>query len=137
MFSTRAQHKLHTLFRSRREIALAYLFGSLSKSRTPRKQSDIDIAILLTNNRRGLARLAYLTKIAAAVQDVLATDRAIDVVILNEGDALLAHQVLKYGVRIFERKYPTDRDFRVRTMTRYFEAKRFHDFFYERYTRRK
>lgn len=78
--------KIAAALKRRREIELAYLFGSAAKGNKHPK--DVDVAVL-------------------------------------------AFQVIRYGKLLVERRPKADRDFKVRTMTRYHDAKPLHDFFYK------
>lgn len=127
---------LRPIFRRHSEISIAYLFGSLAQD-PGRPARDIDLAILLARPLYGLRRLRYQSTLIAELKLPLRDhprlgNLPIDLVILNGADPLLAHQVIKKGVLLFSRRKVLDRNFRVQTMTRYFDARPLHDFFYTR-----
>ena len=74
---------------STREIQAAYIFGSVASGRT-RKDSDIDIAVLIRKNE-GHDTLKYRLKLMADLGSALHRSD-VDVVILNEAPPLLAHR---------------------------------------------
>ncbi|MBI2343962.1 MAG: nucleotidyltransferase domain-containing protein [Deltaproteobacteria bacterium] len=127
--------RLSRLLRQEPLIDLAYLFGSHSKHPT-RNPRDIDIALMLKAPLRGMHKIRFMTRIGTAIEHVIVHElgkhQPVDVVLLNEADPLLAHQVLKYGTLLFARRKKMARDFTVQTMTRYFDAKPLHDFFFQR-----
>ncbi|MBI2335863.1 MAG: nucleotidyltransferase domain-containing protein [Deltaproteobacteria bacterium] len=126
--------KLGCFFQKRREIKLAYLFGSEAK-RPHQPSRDVDIAVLLNKSLRGLQQFDYRVQLCQGLEDFLHSFKQtlkVDLVLLNEADPFLTYQVLKYGQLLFERQKKSDRDFKVRSMTRYFDAKPLHDFFFER-----
>lgn len=101
---------------SAREIQAAYVFGSVASGRT-RKDSDIDIAVLV---RKNAVRdtLRYRLKLMAELGATLHRSD-VDVVILNEAPPLLAHRVLSKGKLIFERSASARVRFQVATAKRY------------------
>lgn len=128
--------RLGDFFRRRKEIRLAYLFGSHAKGRAT-ATSDFDVAVFLETPRHGLLKYRYQTTLAQSIEQFLRDDcgmkrQSVDVILLNETEPLLAHQVIKYGQLLFERSPRLDRDFRIHTMTRYFDSKPLRDFFFRR-----
>lgn len=111
------------------EIELAYLFGSAAKGKkVPR---DVDIAILLRKPLKVTQKLGYIVKLCTELEKAVPS-QSFDVTILNAADPLLAFQVIQHGVLLVERHKKADSHFKVRTMTRYHDAKPLHDFFYKR-----
>ncbi|MHC1629222.1 MAG: type VII toxin-antitoxin system MntA family adenylyltransferase antitoxin [Candidatus Nezhaarchaeales archaeon] len=101
--------KLVDLFRSEKEVLVAYLFGSYARG-LETLQSDVDIAILLSEVPE--KALEYYLHLERRLAEVLEND--VDLVFLNDAPPLLRYQVIKYGRLLFSR------DERVRVM---FEAK--------------
>lgn len=121
--------KIIAALRKHREIELAYLFGSAAKGCT--HPNDVDIAVLLTKPLRPLQKMNYTIALGTELE-LAARPFKFDVIILNTAEPLLAFQVIQYGKLLVERKRKADRDYKVRTMTRYHDAKPLHDFFYKR-----
>ena len=95
------------------EVRAALLFGSRASGRA-RKDSDIDVAVLLSPEVAGSAGKDALERLIAALAAELAADR-VDVVILNTAPPALAFQVLKHGLVAFERDRRDLHRFRVHT----------------------
>lgn len=115
--------KIKVLFYPRKEIILTYLYGSLAKG-VAHPQSDIDIAILLSENISEEAYpYGYRAEILSDLMKALQTNR-IDLVTLNEAPPFLRFQVIRYGVLIFSRSEAKRIDFQVKTITKYNDVKR-------------
>lgn len=103
--------------RGRREIQAAYVFGSVATGRT-RRDSDVDVAVLLDHPVRPDRALAYRLNLMSDLGSALGrTD--VDVVVLNEATPLLAHRVLSKGRLVYERSASARVRFQVRTASRY------------------
>jgi len=80
-------------------IDVVYVFGS-AVSGGRREGGDVDVAIDV--QRRALARDALLDlRIALWLQDRLGCP--VDVVVMNRTSAIMRHEVLRTGVRLYER----------------------------------
>jgi hypothetical protein len=101
----------------RPEIQAAYIFGSVAQGRT-RRDSDIDIAVLLNRALTGARALTYRLDLAAALGAALHRDD-VQLVVLNEAPPLLAHRVLSRGVLVFERSRAARARFQVATARRH------------------
>src|SRR5215475_11899190 len=84
----------------KREIHAAYVFGSVMSGRT-RRDSDVDIAVLLDDRMTPSRRFQYRLKLMAELGSALHRSD-IDLVILNEASPLLAHRVLSKGNLVYE-----------------------------------
>ena len=100
-----------------REIQAAYIFGSVATGRT-RRDSDIDIAVLVSDRVRPSLMLKYRLHLIADLGSALHRSD-VDVVILNQASPLLAHRVLSKGKLVFERSASARVRFQVRTAARY------------------
>ena len=102
----------------RAEIQAAYVFGSAATGRM-RRDSDVDVAVLVGGT--GVRRTGTMDYRSALMADLGAALRRpdVDVVILNEAPALLAHRVLSRGRLVFERSRSARVRFQVRTAARY------------------
>jgi predicted nucleotidyltransferase len=101
----------------KRDIQAAYVFGSVVSGKT-RRDSDVDVAVLLSDrvsaSKRFEYRLQLISDIGAALQR-----SDVDLVILNDASPLLAHRVLSLGKLIFERSPSARIRFQVMTANRY------------------
>lgn len=98
---------------TRREIQAAYVFGSTATGRT-RRDSDVDVAVLLARPVRAERGLTYRLKLIADLGSALRRSD-VDVVILNDAPPLLAHRVLSQGKLVFERSASARVRFQVKT----------------------
>ena len=92
---------LTPIFRRKKRIAAAYLFGSTATGRD-RRGSDLDLAIV---TKRTISRRERL-RIEADLSSRLRRD--VDLVVFGQAAPLLQHQILKYGRLICEND-PTER----------------------------
>jgi uncharacterized protein len=77
------------------EVRLAYLFGSQARDQA-RFDSDVDVGIVVKGKADPLLDLRLADKLSAAL------GRPVDVVVLNQASAILQHEVIRDGVRLFE-----------------------------------
>lgn len=101
----------------RPEIQAAYIFGSVAQGRA-RRDSDIDIAVLLGRRIPDARALGYRLGLAAALGAALRRND-VQVLMLNDAPPLLAHRVLSRGALVFERSRAARVRFQVRTASRY------------------
>ncbi len=80
-------------------VTLAYLFGSQAEG-TARPSSDVDIAVLLPPGTPNDKFFDVRFNLTNELMDVLYKD--VDVAILNEVTALLAYEVTRHGVLLYE-----------------------------------
>jgi hypothetical protein len=111
---------LQNFFALREEVLLAFLFGSLARGRAS-KTSDADVAVLFSrkNNREDLMPRALSLK--NDLEELLPCP--VDLVTLNGGDAVIAMQVLQYGILVHE-KAGAQGEFIARTVGAYEDLKR-------------
>ena len=102
---------------SRPDILAAYVFGSVATGQT-RKDSDVDVAILLRNGIRPSRAFRLRLELMSDVGHALRR-RDIEVVILNDASPLFAHRVLSNGKLVFERSASARVRFQVMTANRY------------------
>ena len=86
--------KLREYYKNKKEAEFVYLFGSYAKGKSNRK-SDIDVAVYLNENVSG-EFFEYKMGVVCQLQDLLG--KSVDVVILNNAEPILVHQVFRYGV---------------------------------------
>lgn len=95
MISAGALEKIQKFAKSNDVIAAAYVFGS-SVAGKERRESDIDIAIMVRGSMGGFERVQLETELS----NLLGKD--IDLVVFSLASALLQHQILKYGRIVYE-----------------------------------
>jgi predicted nucleotidyltransferase len=105
---------------SRPEAQAAYIFGSVITGRS-RPDSDVDIAVLVSDRVMRGDAFRYRLDLMTSLMRILRRDD-VDLILLNQAPALLAHRVLKKGKLIFERSASARVAFQVRTVNRYFDT---------------
>lgn len=110
--------KLMDYFSHCAEVRRAYLFGSAAKNKL-RPDSDVDVAVVLSEEVSTDRFFNYRLKAMTDISRLL--HREIDVIVLNEAPNLLAYQILKYGVRIYEQNGERDRRLEVKVLMEYFD----------------
>lgn len=100
-------------------IKLIYIFGSYAKG-TNGKDSDLDIAVLLEDNYNPLDKLALIGEFI----DILKRND-IDLVILNNANSVLKHQVIKYGKLAYMQDEDIKVNFEVRVLKEYMDMEPF------------
>lgn len=101
------------------DIKLIYIFGSYAKG-TNKKNSDLDIAVLLGGDYAPFKKLELIGDLV----EIFKRDD-VDLVILNEANSVLRHQVIKYGKVIFEESEDVRVDFEVKTLREYMDMEYF------------
>lgn len=99
-------------------VRLVVVFGSAARG-TEHPGSDIDVGVLFdgppAEPRPFDARLE-------AVARALQADRPLDLVVLDEADPLLLHEVAVDGRPVFEAAPGTFEEFRIRAVKRYYDT---------------
>jgi hypothetical protein len=117
--------KLGPYFAQRKEILLAYLFGSLAQNRANRL-SDIDIALLV--DEKNYERLnteqpyGYKATVIADLMGLLQTNE-IDLTLLHEAPPLLTNEVISEGSLLFCRDEDVRINFEVTAKHKYIDTK--------------
>ncbi|RKD32260.1 type VII toxin-antitoxin system MntA family adenylyltransferase antitoxin [Thermohalobacter berrensis] len=109
---------------SKENIVFAYVFGSYARN-TMTENSDIDIAIYQKDKE--ISTDDYLS-LKVELEDK--TKKEVDLVILNEADPLVKHEVFIDGIRLFSRDETLESNFKVHTVFEYEDTKRFREKFY-------
>lgn len=105
-------------------VVLAYLFGSHAEGAV-RASSDVDIAVLLPPVVEREHYLDIQLSLIGDLCEVLGRND-VDVVILNEAAALLAHEVVKHGRILYEDEATRPAiDFTVRAVAYYADTEHF------------
>lgn len=114
------RHGITGYFTQQEDVVAAYLFGSVARNQASHL-SDVDIAVLLDPDLGSEASVERQLQLMVALDDF--ADREVQVTILNRASPMLAYQVVKDGILLYERD-PDDREaFEVRTMKIYFDVK--------------
>jgi uncharacterized protein len=100
-------------------IVAAYVYGSVIRG-TPLPQSDIDIAVLLSEQLTGYTRLQLELAIQADLEDVC-TLASIDVRALNDAPLLVQGRIIQEGVLIYEKDRAARVAYEVMTRKKYFD----------------
>lgn len=86
---------LTQIFEERPEVELAYLYGSVARGEA-NKLSDIDLAVYLNEAcNMGDVKMDLVSEIALLIDDF-------DLVFLNEARPLMAYNIVKEGIILFE-----------------------------------
>ena len=93
--------RLVRALQARGEIQDAYLFGSQASGRA-QPHSDIDVAVLVDEDRLPGTQYGYAAELTAHLMSALGSND-VDVVILNAAPPVLYHRVLRDGRRILAR----------------------------------
>jgi hypothetical protein len=101
-------------------VVAAYLFGSVAEGRADRL-SDVDMAVLFDRELEAEEmverQLGFMTDLEEYTQ------AQVQVVALNQAPPLLAYQVVRHGILLYERNRDERIDFEVRTRKIYFDLK--------------
>lgn len=120
-------------FINREDISTVYLFGSVAKNRAT-KGSDVDIAILFTEDLPLLDRFDRKLEIANDLEDLLKLK--IDVVDLETADPYFIHQVMLGKEIILDKNTERRVSFEVKKREEYFDRKYFYDLYYNQALKR-
>lgn len=113
-------------------VELAFLFGSEGRG-SARKESDVDIAILLKRLPMPEKRLALRLGFSEKLNKIFGKE--VDVVILNTAGSILKYQVTRHGKVLFERRKGLAKKFRINALKEYFDFLPTFNFHYERLRR--
>ena len=110
---------LRPYFAGRRDVSLAYLFGSVARGGVG-PLSDVDVAVLLADIPDDDTCFEIRLDIIGGLMRLLRTDE-VDVLILNQSPLTLRYAVLRDGVLLFARSQAEAVAFRIRTLNEYFD----------------
>jgi hypothetical protein len=114
-------------FECRDEISTLYIFGSTAKGRET-SESDIDVAVLIDEQKKGRRTYEALKKVYYAASPKLSR-RPVQIVILNTASPFLKYRILKTGKVLFEKNRRLRVNFTANTITEYFDYKPIEDVF--------
>jgi predicted nucleotidyltransferase len=95
------------------DISFAYLFGSRGEAQGARAESDWDVGVYMAEHLQDRERFALRLRLQADLVDL----GTIDLVVLNNAPALLAHRALQ-GLRLFIRDKTAFVRFFTRTLAK-------------------
>jgi len=101
------------------DVVAAYLFGSLARGQAG-PLSDVDIAVLLSPDLDEEAAVERQLELMVALDDL--DPREVQVTLLNHASPMLAYQVVRDGILLYERSRAQRIGFEVRAMQRYFDV---------------
>ncbi|MBE9513425.1 MAG: nucleotidyltransferase domain-containing protein [Chloroflexi bacterium] len=107
------------------DVIAAYLFGSVARDQASHL-SDVDIAVLLDPDLGLEESVERQLQLMVALDDF--ADREVQVTVLNRASSLLAYQVVRDGILLYERNRLDRIAFEVRAMKIYFDVKPLLDF---------
>jgi len=121
---------LYRYFCTQPDVIIAYLFGSVARGQAT-ERSDVDIAVLFVPERTGIDAIERQIQITYDLEDCLMLDEQepqakrpeVQITVLNRATPLLAYQVVKDGILLYERGQEERVDFEVRAMKLYFDIK--------------
>ena len=111
-------------FKDMEDIAAVYLFGSAAYGKE-KETSDIDIAILLKPDINPYRPVDIQLRAMSDLEMLL--KKRVDVVLLGFADAILEHQIRKYGEVILDKKPRVRIVYEVNARKRYFDYSYRHD----------
>jgi len=107
-------------------VLFAYLFGSSAKGKH-RPDSDIDIAVYLSDPDYLKKDPLYPSRLAIKIEKALAAKTVVDIRVLNGSTLRFKHQVLKYGKLIHSKDEKRRISFEAMSISRYLDFKPFLD----------
>ena len=114
--SSQIVKSLKIFFNMKRDILLAFLFGSFASKRI-RRSSDVDIGILF----KTVPDMDAINGVAEELSLILR--REIDLVILNQASPVLKMQILKNGILLYASKRKRFYQFFTDTVNQYDDLK--------------
>ncbi len=114
-------------FKSRDEVSALYLFGSAAMGRAI-KDSDIDVAVLINENRLKRKSFDHLNNDYYNASPSFSL-RPVDIVILNTASPYLKHRVLKTGEILFDRNRKLRVNFTAKAIVEYIDFRPIEEIF--------
>ncbi len=105
-------------FAKEKDVLCVYLFGSAARGRENRF-SDVDIAVLFDDSVPQESYTERCLSIMGEISSLL--DKNVDVIALNKASSFLKFQIIKNGLRVYERPGRAKRRFEARAITEYFD----------------
>ncbi len=118
-------NEIKSFISKQKYIQLCYLFGSSAKGKEG-PLSDIDIAFYINPNLNKKELFKKELLLRAKLNNILKTNKIIDVVIMNEAPTTLNFEIIKHGKIVFERNKDVRIDVETRIMSKYMD-RRYYD----------
>ncbi|MEK7308027.1 MAG: nucleotidyltransferase domain-containing protein, partial [Nitrospirota bacterium] len=112
-------------FKDRDEISALYIFGSAVNGKEI-AESDVDIAVLINDHKKGRRTYESLRKTYYAASPKLSI-RPVDIVIMNTAPPFLKHRIIKTGKVLFDRNKRLRTRFTANAIIEYFDYKPIED----------
>lgn len=119
--------ELKSYFNKKHYISTVYLFGSIVKGKN-RKDSDIDLAVLFSEDMTSLQRFDYKLGIANELEDLL--EMKVDIVDLESADSYFIHQILLNKMLLVEKDLHRRVEFEVKSRREYFDMLPFYKLYH-------
>ncbi len=116
--------KLHEFFSGKKDVELAYLFGSSAKEGRG-ELSDIDIGVYLSNSLPKKERILIHLELIAGLTTLFKSNR-IDLVIMNYASPVMNFEIIRPNKPIFVKDPDLKLDVEQRIMSHYLDRK-FHE----------
>ena len=105
-------------FTGQKDALCVYLFGSVAAGRENRF-SDVDIAVLFDEH---VSHEEYSRRVLSMMDELSGLlDKDVDIVVLNDAASFLKFQIIKSGMRIYERPDRHSRGFESAAVIEYFD----------------
>jgi len=114
-------------FERKAEISALYIFGSAAKGRET-AESDIDIAVLINDQKKGRRTYETLKKTYYAASPKLSS-RPVQIVILNMAPPFLKYRIIKTGKVLFDKNRRLRVSLTANAIIEYFDYKPIEDIF--------
>lgn len=112
-------------FKGRDEISALYIFGSAANGKET-AESDIDIAVLINDHKKGRRTYDSLKKTYYSASPKLSI-RPVDIVILNTASPFLKHHIIKTGKVLLDRNRRLRKRFTANAIIEYLDYKPIED----------
>ncbi len=112
-------------FKGREEVSSLFIFGSAASGEMM-PESDIDLAVLINDRRKGRISYDSLRKKYYAVSPKFSM-RNVDITILNTAPPFLKHRIIKTGKVLFDKNRRMRVIFAARAVLEYFDYKPIED----------
>ncbi|SKC49477.1 type VII toxin-antitoxin system MntA family adenylyltransferase antitoxin [Maledivibacter halophilus] len=118
-------NKIIKILKENKKIIIAYIFGSVANGKDT-NGSDIDLAIYVSGKE--LDTFEYLN-LKRKLMDVC--DREVDIVILNNANPLIKHEIFRDGKKLFSRNEKMENNLIVHSLFEYEDMKKYYDLSYK------
>ncbi len=118
-------NKLKTIMSQNNDIVFAYIFGSYACGKQT-QNSDVDFAVYFSGGNIDTVKYLNLKR---ELMDI--SSKEVDVVILNNANPLVKHEVFKDGICLFSRNKEIENNFIVKSLFEYEDMKKYYNLSYK------